>query len=371
MTDLLQRTSLYAAHVEAGAKMVPFAGYDMPVQYPSGIIKEHLHTRAKAGLFDVSHMGQIALRCPLADLAKLVPGDLAALAPMQTLYSLLLNTQGGVIDDLMITRLDSAGENWFLVVNASRKHVDLAHLRARLPAAESISLHPTQALIALQGPGAVSVMERFCSGAARLAFMNAGEYEIPRFGKIFITRSGYTGEDGFEISIAARAAADFWRKLLAEEEVAPAGLGARDTLRLEAGLCLYGHELDETISPVEAALNWVIGQPRRAAQDFPGAHRIMNEMQSGAPRRRVGLMLEGKAIAREHTPVENESGQVIGQVSSGSFAPSLDAAIAMAYIETASAVAGNQVVVPLRGRKIPARIVKMPFVPHRYVRKTS
>lgn len=347
--------------------MVPFAGYDMPVQYPDGVIKEHLHVRNAAGVFDVSHMGQIALHCPLAALARLVPSDLAALAPMQTVYSLLLNARGGVIDDLMITRLNAVGDRWFLVVNAGRKHVDLAHLKAQLPEAQSIILHHDRALIAVQGPGAAAVMRVIGPEAAALTFMRAAQIELPGIGAVMITRGGYTGEDGFEIALPNAKAEKFMDALLAQPGVQPAGLGARDTLRLEAGLCLYGHELDETISPVEAALNWVIAPARRQTADFPGAARIMQELQHGPKQRRFGLLLAGKAIAREGAEVLNMGGEIIGSVCSGGYSPTLDTAIAMGYLRPGTAL-GAAVQVMLRGRGLPAKIVKLPFVPHRYAR---
>ncbi len=367
MDSLLQRTPLHALHQELGAKLVPFAGYEMPVQYPDGIIKEHKHTRTAAGLFDVSHMGQITLHCPLAELAALLPTNLQALEPLQTSYSLLLNATGGVIDDLMVTRLNAAGDEWFLVVNASRKPVDHAHLRAHLPHATSNVLHSDYALLALQGPEAVAVMRKLVPGTEALLFMHAGFFPTD-YGRLFITRSGYTGEDGFEISVPASHATALARRLLAEPVVKPIGLGARDTLRLEAGLCLYGHELDETISPPEARLNWVVNPARRAAADFPGAQRILQEI-SGKPRRcRVGLLPEGRAIAREQTPVLDEAGNEIGIVCSGTFSPTLERPIAMAFVPPAFAQNDTTVFLSLRGQKIPARVSKLPFVPHRYAR---
>ena len=368
MTTPQLRTSLYDLHVRLGAKMVPFAGYEMPVQYPDGIIAEHLHTRAAAGLFDVSHMGQIVLHCPLEDLARLVPSDLAALAPMQTVYSLLLNDRGGVIDDLMITRLNAAGDQWFLIVNAALKQIDYAFLKDRIPAAQVLTLHDDRALVALQGPGAVAAMDKICPAALTLQFMHAGYYEIPGHGAITVWRSGYTGEDGFEISLGADKAEDFVAALLAMPGVKPAGLGARDTLRLEAGLCLYGHELDESVSPIEAALNWVVSPTRRAKADFPGAQRILDELQQSAPRRRVGLLLPGRAIVREGNKVLSAGGYEIGYVTSGSYSPTLDTAIAMAYVRPSHAKVDLVVQLPLRGRSVSARIVKLPFVPHRYMR---
>lgn len=367
MNTLLQHTSLHGLHQELGAKLVPFAGYEMPVQYPDGIIKEHKHTRAAAGLFDVSHMGQITLHCPLAALAKLLPTDLAALAPMQTSYSLLLNEAGGVIDDLMVTRLNEAGDAWFLVVNASRKLVDHAHLRAHLPQATRNELHNDRALLALQGPQAVDVMAIFLPEAVKLRFMHAGAF-FSDFGQLFVTRSGYTGEDGFEISVAATQATALAKRLLADERVKPIGLGARDTLRLEAGLCLYGHELDETVSPTEARLNWVIGKNRRITADFPGAQRVVAEMNGKPLRCRVGLLPEGRAIAREQTPVCDADGQTIGVVCSGGFSPTLERPVAMAFVPPEYSVIGSTVYLELRGQRIAATVTKLPFVPHQYAR---
>lgn len=367
MDNLLQRTPLHALHQELGAKLVPFAGYEMPVQYPDGIIKEHKHTRAAAGLFDVSHMGQVTLHCPLTELAALLPTNLQALAPLQTSYSLLLNATGGVIDDLMVTRLNEAGDEWFLVINASRKQIDHAHLRAHLPHATRNVLHNENALLALQGPEAVQVLQRLIPGVEALSFMHGG-YFSTAYGRLFITRSGYTGEDGFEVSVPANHATALARQLLADAAVKPIGLGARDTLRLEAGLCLYGHELDETISPPEARLNWVVSPARRAAADFPGAQRILQEI-SGKPNRcRVGLLPEGRAIAREHTPVLDEAGNSIGTVCSGTFSPTLERPIAMAFVPPAFAQNDTTVFLNLRSQKIPARVSKLPFVPHRYAR---
>lgn len=367
MSGLLQYTPLHALHQELGAKLVPFAGYEMPVQYPDGIIKEHKHTRAAAGLFDVSHMGQITLHCPLAALAALLPADLAGLAPMQTVYSLLLNEAGGVIDDLMVTRLNEAGDQWFLVVNASRKLIDHAHMRAHLPQATTDILHNDRALLALQGPQAVAVMEQFLPEAVKLRFMHAGSF-FSEFGQLFVTRSGYTGEDGFEISVLAAQSVELAKRLLADERVKPIGLGARDTLRLEAGLCLYGHELDETVSPSEARLNWVVGQGRRARADFPGAQRIMAEIGAKPSRCRVGLLPEGRAIAREQTPIFDAADKPIGIVCSGGFSPTLERPIAMGFVPPEQGTAGNMVFLELRGQKIAAVVAKLPFVPHQYAR---
>lgn len=367
MTQLLQRTALYDLHQKLGAKLVPFAGYEMPVQYPDGIIKEHKHTRAAAGLFDVSHMGQVTLHCPLEDLAKLLPADLAGLVPGQTTYSLLLNDTGGAIDDLMVTRLSAAGDEWFLVINASRKQLDHAHLRAHLPRAATNILHGDRALLALQGPQAVDVMRGYCPEALTLRFMHGAAFTTAQ-GKLFITRSGYTGEDGFEISVAAAQATALAEQLLTDARVKPIGLGARDTLRLEAGLCLYGHELDETVSPPEARLNWVVHPARRQAADFPGAERILREIKQPPARVRVGLLPEGRAIAREQTPIADAAGNAIGTVTSGTFSPTLERPIAMGFVPPTHAAPDTVVHLALRGQQLPARVVKLPFVPHRYVK---
>lgn len=367
MSKILQHTPLYDLHEKLGAKLVPFAGYAMPVQYPDGIIKEHLHCRAAAGLFDVSHMGQVTLHCALADLAALLPTDLAALKPLQTSYSLLLNAQGGVIDDLMVTRLNAAGDAWFLVVNASRKQDDVAHLRAHLPPTAQLILHEEKALLALQGPQAVGVMQQIFPQATSLRFMHGGAFSSS-YGELFITRSGYTGEDGFEISVPADQATALVTALLALSPVKPIGLGARDTLRLEAGLCLYGHELDETVSPSEARLNWVVAGARRISSDFPGAGRILNEIKTPPSRLRVGLVPEGRAIAREQTVITNQAGDVIGVVTSGSFSPSLQCPIAMGFVPPAYSTPDSLVYLTLRGQQMAARVVKLPFVPHNYMK---
>jgi aminomethyltransferase len=363
--DLLP-TPLTEWHRVQVAKLVGFAGYSMPVQYPDGIIKEHLHTRAAAGLFDVSHMGQVRIHCPLTELARLLPTDLAALGVMRSAYSLLLNQAGGVVDDLIITRLNSAGDEWHCVINAARKHYDLDYLRQHLPQAQ-FQLHDDRALLALQGPLAVSVMQRLWPAATQLGFMQACHIDSD-WGELFVTRSGYTGEDGFEIGVAAETVVAMAESLLRHDEVKPAGLGARDTLRLEAGLCLYGHELDETITPTAAKLAWVIGKARRQAQDFFGAEIIMKEMSAGAARQRVGLQPEGRAICREPSPIKNAAGAIIGAISSGGFSPSLNRPIAMGYVDQAYAKPDTAVYLELRGQSIPARVTALPFIPHKHVR---
>jgi aminomethyltransferase len=362
----LRQIPLHALHVALGARMVPFAGYEMPVQYKTGIIAEHLHTRAKAGLFDVSHMGQIALRGAGAvdALETLVPGDLAALPPGRMRYTLLLNGAGGVLDDLMVTRRE---DGLFLVVNAARKDADLAHLRDRLP--RTVTLEPAfeRALLALQGPLAASVLARFVPGIDRIPFMSAAEGTIAG-AACGITRSGYTGEDGFEISLAPEHAVAVAEKLLADPEVAPIGLGARDTLRLEAGFCLYGHDIDETTSPIEAGLAWTIGKRRRSDGGFPGAARILRELAEPPARRRVGIRPNDRAPAREGSAILDTAGDPIGTVTSGGFGPSLNAPIAMGYVAREHAALGNAVAVIVRDVPRPAIVSPMPFVPTRYYR---
>jgi len=366
----LLRTPLHALHVALGARMVPFAGYEMPVQYKAGIIAEHLHTRAKAGLFDVSHMGQIALRGAGATgaLETLVPGDLAALAPGRMRYTLLLNDAGGIIDDLMVTRRD---DGFALVVNAARKEADLAHLRERLGSAVTIEAAFERALLALQGPLGATVLARFVPGIDRIPFMSAADAEIAGIA-CGITRSGYTGEDGYEISLAPEHAAAIAERLLAEPEVAPIGLGARDTLRLEAGLCLYGHDIDETTTPIEAGLAWTIGKRRREfisqGGGFPGAERILRELASAPARRRVGFRLTDRAPAREGSAILDDAGRPVGSVTSGGFAPTLNAPIAMGYVASEQATLGTLVSLVVRDVPRPALISAMPFVPTRYYR---
>ncbi len=371
----LKRTPLYELHVELGAKMVPFAGYEMPVQYPLGILKEHLHTRAHVGLFDVSHMGQAELIGPdhqttATALEALVPADILNLKPGQQRYTQLLNEEGGIIDDLMVSRPADPAEDGklLLVVNASRKDIDYAHIPGRLPA--SVRLQPLDdlALLAFQGPEAAAVLAGLAPETAKLGFMGTMTTPVGSF-QCHISRSGYTGEDGFEISVAASQAVDLARLLLAQAGVQPVGLGARDSLRLEAGLCLYGHELDETTSPVEAGLTWSMQKRRREAGGFPGAERIQKELREGPSRVRVGIKPEGRAPAREGTEVTLPSGSHIGVVTSGGFGPTVNGPIAMGYVNAAHAKTGNEIALMVRGKPQPARIVDLPFVPHRYLRK--
>jgi aminomethyltransferase len=366
----LKRTPLYDLHRAQGARMVAFAGYEMPVQYPPGIIAEHLHARAQAGLFDVSHMGQIRLRGVGAAeaLEALVPGDLQGLMPGRMRYTLLLTDAGGILDDLMVTRPpDAAGDGLMLVVNASRNEADLAHLQAQLPPAVAVEPHFDRALLALQGPQAAAVLARLAGGIDQMAFMSAAEVSLGGV-PAFVSRSGYTGEDGFEISLAAADAPGLAERLLAEPEVMPIGLGARDTLRLEAGLCLYGHDIDETTTPVEAALAWTIGRRRRAEGGFPGAAPILRQLAEGPARRRVGIRPDGRAPAREGTQITDPAGNPVGRITSGGFGPSVGAPIAMGYVDEAHAATGSALQLIVREVPRPAHVAPLPFVPTHYYR---
>jgi aminomethyltransferase len=361
-TAPLKQTALYDLHVARGAKMVAFAGYEMPVQYPAGIIAEHLHTRAQAGLFDVSHMGQARLSGVSVDraLETLVPGDLIALADGRMRYTLLLNDSGGIIDDLMVTRV---GDTLTLVVNAACKDTDFAHLRSCLGRVAAIEVFDDRALLALQGPAAVSVLARHIPGVATMPFLSGAAV-----GDLFVTRSGYTGEDGFELSLPAAEAAEWAERLLAEPEVAPIGLGARDTLRLEAGLCLYGHDIGEGTNPVEAGLAWTIGKRRREEADFPGAQGILAALKAGPSRRRVGILPDGRAPARDGTVITDAAGNPIGAVTSGGFGPSVGGPVAMGYVAAEHAAVGTALSLVVRDVPRPARVVALPFVATRYYR---
>ena len=370
----LRRTPLYALHVRLGARMVPFAGYEMPLQYPGGIIAEHLHTRAAASLFDVSHMGQIAVRPRsgrIEDAARaleaLVPGDMLALAPGRQRYTLLTNDAGGVRDDIMVSHQD---DHLAVVVNAACKDADEAHLAASLVATCEVAMHDDRALVALQGPRAEAALAQLAPQVRAMRFMDALPIDIMGE-RCLVSRSGYTGEDGFEISIAAGSAEAFCEALLRDNGVAMAGLGARDTLRLEAGLCLYGSDLDGETTPVEAALEWTIAPARRAggarAGGFPGAKRILEELANGAPRRRVGLRPQGRAPVRAHAALfRDEAGaEAIGMVMSGGFGPSLDAPIAMGYVSASCAQVGTPLFAEVRGKRLPVAVSELPFVtPH-------
>ena len=373
----LQRTPLHALHLASGGKMVPFAGYDMPVQFGPGVLREHLHTRSHAGLFDVSHMGQIALRpksgrvedAALA-LERLVPQDILAVAPGRQRYAQFTNESGGILDDLMVANF---GDHLFLVVNAACKTEDEAHLRDRLSDVCVVEPLPDRALIALQGPKAESVLENFCADISAMRFMDAGPRRVGAI-DCFVSRSGYTGEDGFEISVPAEAAERLARGLLAESCVLPVGLGARDSLRLEAGLCLYGHDIDTSTTPVEGALEWSIQKSRRnggaRAGGFLGADLILAQLEAGAPRRRVGLRPEGRAPVREGAQLfaGAASSQPIGAVTSGGFGPSLNAPVAMGYLPSPLAAPGSLVFAEVRGQRLPLKVSPMPFVPNTYKR---
>ena len=376
-TGRLQRTALHALHVSLGAKMVPFGGYDMPVQYATGVLREHLHTRSSAGLFDVSHMGQIVLRAKsgrIEDAGRalelLVPQDILGVAPGRQRYAQFTNEGGGILDDLMVANF---GDHLFLVVNAACKETDEAHLRAQLSDICEIEPLPDRALLALQGPKAESVLAKLCADAPAMRFMDAGPRKVAGF-DCFVSRSGYTGEDGFEISVPAGQAEELARLLLAEAEVLPIGLGARDSLRLEAGLCLYGHDIDTMTTPVEAALEWSIQKARRSggarSGGFLGAETILAQLDQGAPRRRVGLKPEGRAPVREGAALfaDAASSEQIGAVTSGGFGVSLNAPVAMGYLPTARAAAGTQIFAELRGQRLPLKVAATPFVPNTYKR---
>jgi aminomethyltransferase len=372
----LKRTPLHALHLARGGKMVPFAGYEMPVQFSTGVLKEHLHTRARAGLFDVSHMGQIALRAKSGRvedaaraLERLVPQDVLALPPGRQRYAQFTNEAGGILDDLMIA---NSGDQLFLVVNASCKAEDEAHLRAHLSDTCVIEPLPNRALLALQGPQAEAVLARFCPEVASMRFMDARPRQVNGI-DCFVSRSGYTGEDGFEISVPADHAEALAAALLAHDDVLPIGLGGRDSLRLEAGLCLYGHDIDATTTPVEAGLAWSIQKSRRnggaRAGGFFGADVILSQLDTGARRKRLGFRPEGRAPVREGAPLfaDETAREQIGRVTSGGFGPSLNAPVAMGYLPGAPASDGR-VFAELRGQLLPLRVTAMPFVPHTYKR---
>jgi glycine cleavage system T protein (aminomethyltransferase) len=373
----LKRTPLQALHVSLGGKMVPFAGYEMPVQYTPGVLREHLHTRAAAGLFDVSHMGQIALRAKSgriedASLAleRLVPPDIVAVAPGRQRYAQFTDESGGILDDLMVANF---GEYLFLVVNAACKDADEAHLRERLSDVCSIEPLGDRALLALQGPKAEAALAKLCADVGAMRFMDSGPRKVAGL-DCFVSRSGYTGEDGFEISVPAEHAEQLAKLLMVNSDVLPIGLGARDSLRLEAGLCLYGHDIDTTTTPVEAALEWSIQKSRRSggarAGGFPGAEKILAQFANGATRRRVGLRPEGRAPVREGALLfaDAASSEPIGTVTSGGFGPSLNAPVAMGYVPASHAATGTLVFAEVRGQRLPLRVAATPFVPNTYKR---
>lgn len=380
MTDStsLLHTPLHALHLELGARMVPFAGYSMPVQYPQGLMAEHHHTRQAAGLFDVSHMGQLRLVGPDAAAAfeSLIPVDVIDLGVGKQRYGLLLNDEGGILDDLMFFKVSP--EELFVVVNGACKVADIAHIQTRIGARCQVLPLPEQALLALQGPQAVTALSRLAPGVEQLVFMTGGTFTVDTGTQkiaVFLTRSGYTGEDGFEISVHQSQADALARALLAQPEVQAIGLGARNSLRLEAGLCLYGNDIDTTTTPVEAGLNWAIQKVRRLdgarAGGFPGATKVLAQLadstRSGG-KKRVGLVAQERIPVREHTELQDAQGQRIGEVTSGLLAPTVDQPIAMAYVDAAHAALGSTVMAIVRGKKVPMVVSPMPFTPNRYYR---
>ena len=368
----LKKTPLFDAHVALGARMVPFAGYSMPVQYPAGLMAEHLHTRQAAGLFDVSHMGQLRLVGPDAAAAfeTLVPVDVIGLGEHKQRYGLLLNEDGGIIDDLMFV---NRGRDLFVIVNGACKHGDLAHIQAHIGGRCTIEPQFDRGLLALQGPKAVDALARLLPGVKDLVFMTGGDFSW-NGADLYITRSGYTGEDGFEISLPAHAAEAFARRLLAQPEVKPVGLGARNSLRLEAGLCLYGNDIDSNTTPVEAQLNWAMQKVRRSggarAGGFPGAAKVLAQLDGSAPaqRLRVGLVGLERIPVREHVALHNAQGEPIGEVTSGLLAPSADQPVALAYVQAKYAAAGTRLNAMVRGKPVPTEVSALPFVPNRYYR---
>lgn len=369
-TEALKRTAFYDLHREAGARMVPFAGYEMPVQYPAGIMKEHLHARDQAGLFDVSHMGQIVVSGDgvAVALERIFPIDVEALAINQQSYAVFTNSQGGIDDDLIITRW--AEDRFFLVVNAACKEQDLAYLQSNLQGFD-IQYLDDQCLLALQGLAAKNAMQSLAPAAAELLFMNGCHTTIEGV-DCFVTRSGYTGEDGFEISFAAESAELVGGKLLSYESVEWVGLGARDSLRLEAGLCLYGHDMSTSTSPVEASLLWSISKSRRIdgnkSGGFPGAEAIFKQQADGVQRKRVGFRGEGRAPVREGAEIVDEQGNKVGEITSGGYGPSVEAVVAMGYVSIEHAAVGTRLNAMVRGKPRPIVVSKMPFVPQRYYR---
>jgi aminomethyltransferase len=373
----LLRTPLHALHLSLGARMVPFAGYDMPVQYPLGVMKEHLATRSDCGLFDVSHMGQVAIRprsgmmedAALA-LESLIPIDILGLKPGRQRYGFFTNDDGGILDDLMVA---NRGDHFYMVVNAGCKEADFRHMAERLSDRCTFEILLDRALIALQGPLAEQVLAEFCPEVASMKFMDVEVDDLHDVDCI-ITRSGYSGEDGFEISIPSDNADLLVRRLLDHPHCQPVGLGARDSLRLEAGLCLYGNDIDTTTTPAEAGLEWAMQKVRRwggaRAGDFPGADRILDELEHGATRRRVGLRPDGKAPVRSHAPLySDEGGQTrIGEVTSGGFGPTVDGPVAMGYVSIGQAAPGTRVFAEVRGKLLPATVTDLPFVTPRYKR---
>jgi aminomethyltransferase len=369
------KTALHGAHVASGARMVPFAGYDMPVQYPLGIMGEHIWTREHAGLFDVSHMGQcfvIALdgshETVCRALETLVPADILGIMPGQQRYTQFLNTDGGILDDLMVTRhADPANAGaLMLVVNAGCKEQDYAHMTAHLPAGVALKRRDERALLALQGPEAALVLAEMAPAVATMPFMTSIDVMIAGV-PCSVSRSGYTGEDGYEISVINDEAGRLWGALLSDDRVKAIGLGARDSLRLEGGLCLYGHDIDTTTSPIEAGLAWSVQKRRREEGGFPGSARIQRELKGGPLRKRVGILPEGRQPAREGTEIFS-NGHKIGVVTSGGFGPTVGGPVAMGYVEASYAALGTPLALSVRGKELPASVVKLPFVPNRFYR---
>ena len=368
----LLHTPLHALHLELGARMVPFAGYAMPVQYPAGLMAEHRHTRSAAGLFDVSHMGQLRLVGPDAAAAfeSLMPVDVIGLGVGKQRYGLLLSDAGTILDDLMFV---NRGDDLFVIVNGACKAADIAHIQARIGTRCTVQPLPEQALLALQGPQAVTALSRLVPGVERLVFMTGARFTWQGT-ELFLTRSGYTGEDGFEISVPATAASALARALLAQPEVKPIGLGARNSLRLEAGLCLYGNDIDTTTTPVEAALGWAMQKVRRTggarAGGFPGADRVLGQLDGTEPltRKRVGLIAQERVPVREHTELQDLAGRRVGEVTSGLLGPTCDQPVAMGYVETALAASGTRLQALVRGKPVPMVVADLPFVPTRYCR---
>jgi aminomethyltransferase len=375
-TDLL-KTALYDRHVAAGGRIVEFGGYALPVQY-AGIVAEHNHTREAASLFDVSHMGQVVITGPdhattIAALEALTPADLASLAPGQMRYTVLLNDEGGIEDDLIITRPVQGQEPdgvMYMVVNAARKHHDLDFMRAKAPADVAFDLRDDVSLIALQGPRAAEVLAKHSSITEQLGFMQAGPAVIGGIA-VNVSRSGYTGEDGFELSVANGEAPTLFDLLMADPLVEPAGLGARDSLRLEAGLCLYGHDMTDTVDPVSAGLLFAVGKRRRTEGGFTGADAVLGRLATGADDKRVGIRFEGRQPVREGAELVDASGSIIGRITSGTFAPTAQASIAMGYVPADIAREGEPVTAMVRGKPIAGSVAKMPFVPQRYYRKPA
>ncbi|HYD95525.1 MAG TPA: glycine cleavage system aminomethyltransferase GcvT [Noviherbaspirillum sp.] len=369
-TQALARTPLYNLHVELGARMVPFAGYDMPVQYPSGVLKEHAHTRSQAGLFDVSHMGQVRLSGDgaAAALETLMPVDIIDLPVGMQRYAVFTNEQGGILDDLMVS---NAGDHLFVVVNAACKQQDVAHLQKQIGGRCKVEELADRALLALQGPAASAVMARLAPETSKMIFMNTGKVTLAG-AECFISRSGYTGEDGFEISVPNDNAEELARLLLAQPEVAPIGLGARDSLRLEAGLCLYGHDMDAGTTPVEASLSWALSKARRAdgarAGGYPGADIILRQLAEGAARKRVGLLVKDRMPVREGAELVDAEGRPVGKVTSGGFGPTVGGPVAMGYVDAGQAKLGTALQAIVRGKPVPVEVAKTPFTPQRYYR---